>query len=101
LVTKPPEAARAAKSVYVCCGRWLSPAAVFSWRSRVSHEWTVPLCTIHHRSLHDFGAGEACGRSGASTHSDPEKLGKERHCGPASEAADMELSPALADGTIG
>jgi DNA recombination protein Rad52 len=26
--------------------------------SKVSDEWTVPLCLLHHRALHDFGAEE-------------------------------------------
>ena len=26
--------------------------------SKVSDEWTVPLCPIHHRALHDNGAEE-------------------------------------------
>jgi len=69
--------------------------------SKVSDEWTVPLCTIHHRSLHDVGAEEAWWEQrGIDALSEAQKLWQERHREPAAEAANVEASPALADGVV-
>jgi len=48
----------------VICGRMPSQAHHLRFAqpramgSKVSDEWTVPLCAVHHRSLHDAGAEE-------------------------------------------
>ena len=48
--------------------------------SKVSDEWTVPLCPIHHRSLHDVGAEEEWWQTkGIDAKAEAEKLWRQRH----------------------
>jgi len=68
------------------CGR--SPAHAHHLRfaqpramgSKVSDEWTVPLCPIHHRSLHDVGVEEEWWQAkGIDAKAEAERLWQQRH----------------------
>jgi hypothetical protein len=60
--------------------------------SKVSDEWTVPLCIIHHRALHDFGAEEKWWEQiGIDALSEAEKLWRQSHHEPPHDA---DASPA-------
>jgi len=72
------------------CGR--SPAHAHHLRfaqpramgSKVSDEWTVPLCPIHHRSLHDVGVEEEWWHAKAiDAKAEAENLWRRRHSTPA------------------
>ena len=72
------------------CGR--SPAHAHHLRfaqpramgSKVSDEWTVPLCPIHHRSLHDMGVeAEWWQAKGIDAKGEAETLWRQRHRNPA------------------
>jgi DNA recombination protein Rad52 len=63
--------------------------------SKVSDEWTVPLCILHHRALHDFGAEEKWWEQmGINALAEAEKLWAQSHgrpqdvatAGPSAEA---------------
>jgi hypothetical protein len=61
--------------------------------SKVSDEWTVPLCGIHHRALHDDGAEEKWWESHRiDAMAEAEKLWRESHGEQLAEAA-AELQP--------
>ena len=48
--------------------------------SKVSDEWTVPLCSVHHRSLHDAGAEERWWQGhGINPIGEAEKLWRQSH----------------------
>ena len=48
--------------------------------SKVSDEWTVPLCVLHHRALHDFGAEEKWWeQTGIDAAAEAEKLWRQGH----------------------
>jgi hypothetical protein len=48
--------------------------------SKVSDEWTVPLCILHHRALHDFGAEEKWWEQmGINALAEAEKLWAQSH----------------------
>jgi DNA recombination protein Rad52 len=60
--------------------------------SKVSDEWTVPLCIIHHRALHDFGAEEKWWEQiGIDALGEAEKLWRQSHHEPPHDA---DASPA-------
>jgi len=72
------------------CGR--SPAHAHHLRfaqlramgAKVSDEWTVPLCPIHHRSLHDLGVEEEWWQAkGIDAKAEAEKLWRQRQGNPA------------------
>ena len=55
---------------------------------KVSDEWTVPLCTIHHRALHHFGAEEKWWeQQRINPLPEAEKLWQQRHREPQPEPA--------------
>jgi len=57
--------------------------------SKPGDEWTVPLCPIHHRSLHDAGREEEWWQAkGIDAKAEAEKLWRKSHC----------PAPALAEG---
>ena len=48
--------------------------------SKVSDEWTAPLCVLHHRALHDFGAEEKWWEQmGVDAVAEAEKLWRQSH----------------------
>ena len=52
--------------------------------SKVSDEWTVPLCPLHHRSLHDAGVEEEWWHAkGIDAKGEAETLWRQRHRNPA------------------
>lgn len=47
---------------------------------KVSDEWTVPLCAVHHRALHDFGAEEKWWeQTGMDALAEAERLWRRQH----------------------
>ncbi len=56
-----------------------------SMRSKVSDEWTVPLCLLHHRALHDVGSEQTWwAEHGIDAKAQAERLWQEsQHGGPA------------------
>lgn len=51
-----------------------------SMGSKVSDEWTVPLCSLHHRALHDVGNEEAWWQEhGIDAKAEAEKLWRQSH----------------------
>jgi hypothetical protein len=57
-----------------------------SMGSKVSDEWAVPLCVIHHRALHDFGAEEKWWEQiGIDALAEAEKLWRQSHQEPTAE----------------
>jgi len=64
--------------------------------SKVSDEWTVPLCTIHHRALHDFGSEEKWWEQmGIDALAEADKLWQQSHREPPAE--DASPAPGSAD----
>ena len=56
--------------------RFAQPRAL---ASKVSDEWTVPLCLLHHRALHDVGAEETWwAEQGIDAKAEAERLWRER-----------------------
>ena len=50
--------------------------------SKVSDEWAVPLCHVHHRALHDIGDEESWwGAKGINAKAEAVKLWRQRHGG--------------------
>jgi len=63
--------------------------------SKVSDEYTVPLCALHHRALHDDGAEEQWWQAhGVEPLKEAERLWRESHAADAAPTAD----PAVASG---
>lgn len=55
-------------------------AQLRSLGSKVCDEWTVPLCLIHHRALHDDGAEEQWWqRQGIDAKAEAEKLWRQNY----------------------
>jgi len=66
--------------------------------SKVSDEWTVPLCTIHHRALHDFGAEEHWWeQKGIDPLAEAEKLWKQTHGEREKDTEESEAPPATVE----
>jgi hypothetical protein len=64
--------------------------------SKVSDEWTVPLCLLHHRALHDFGSEERWWEQmGIDALAEAEKLWQQSHREP--PAKDASPTPESAD----
>jgi hypothetical protein len=50
--------------------------------SKVSDEWTIPLCVTHHRALHDVGSEEAWWTErGIDAKAEAERLWQESRAG--------------------
>ena len=65
-----------------------------SMGSKVSDEWTVPLCFLHHRALHDVGSEEAWwGEKGIDAKAEAQRLWGESH-----ERISLSLPPQLSEG---
>jgi len=59
-----------------------------SMGSKVSDEWTVPLCLLHHRALHDVGSEEKWwAEQGIDARSEAQRLWREREASPPSDGA--------------
>jgi DNA recombination protein Rad52 len=59
-----------------------------SMGSKVSDEWTVPLCLLHHRALHDVGSEEKWwAEQGIDAKAEAERLWREREASPPSDGA--------------
>lgn len=64
--------------------------------SKVSDEWTVPLCLLHHRALHDFGAEEEWWQqTGINAHREAEKLWAQSHHRPVDANTNVDAVPAI------
>ena len=62
-----------------------------SMGSKVSDEWTVPLCFIHHRALHDAGDEELWWRAHSlDPKAEAERLWRSTHLNPGQEPAPEE-----------
>ncbi len=64
-----------------------------SMGSKVSDEWTVPLCLLHHRALHDVGSEEKWwAEQGIDARSEAQRLWQEREAGPPSDGTERQTA---------
>jgi DNA recombination protein Rad52 len=69
--------------------------------SKVSDEWIVPLCAIHHRALHDYGPEETWWeQAGINALAHAQRLWQQNHIDAKSEAATLLPAPELTHGDV-